>query len=119
MAIEMEKTFQARRVIDASGDADVACHASAPYRKAPRYELLGVSVSFGCSGKVKNLLVSGRCVAGDKISHAATRQMMCCAVTGQGAGIAAAVSLKDNVTCREVNVSKVQSALSKQGVRLI
>jgi ribulose 1,5-bisphosphate synthetase/thiazole synthase len=68
--------------------------------------------------KVENLLVAGRCVAGDRISHAATRQMMCCSVTGQGAGIAAAVSLKDNVTCREVNISKVQKVLKKQGVRI-
>jgi len=68
--------------------------------------------------KVENLLVAGRCVAGDKISHAATRQMMCCAVTGQGAGIAAAVSLKDNVTCRMANISRVQKALKKQGVRI-
>ena len=58
--------------------------------------------------KVENLLVAGRCVAGDKVSHAATRQMMCFTVTGQGAGIAAAVSLKDNVTCRQVNISTIQ-----------
>jgi hypothetical protein len=68
--------------------------------------------------KVENLLVAGRCVAGDKISHAATRQMMCCTVTGQGAGIAAAVSLKDNVTCRAVNIATVQKILKKQGVRI-
>jgi hypothetical protein len=68
--------------------------------------------------KVENLLVAGRCVAGDKISHAATRQMMCCTVTGQGAGVAAAVSIKDKVTCRQVNISKVQKALEKQGVRI-
>ena len=68
--------------------------------------------------KVENLLVAGRCVAGDKISHAATRQMMCCAVTGQGAGVAAAVSVKDNVTCREVDISRVQKALKKQDVRI-
>ncbi|MGD9325714.1 MAG: FAD-dependent oxidoreductase, partial [Desulfobacterales bacterium] len=68
--------------------------------------------------KVENLLVAGRCVAGDKISHAATRQMMCCTVTGQGAGIAAAVSLKDNVTCRAVNIATVQKVLKKQGVRI-
>jgi len=67
---------------------------------------------------VENLLVVGRCVAGDKISHAATRQMVCCAVTGQGAGVAAAVSLKDGVTCREVDISKTQKALKKQGVRI-
>lgn len=68
--------------------------------------------------KVENLLVSGRCVAGDKISHAAIRQMMCCAVSGQRAGVAAAVSLKDNVTCREVDISKVQKTLKKQHVRI-
>ncbi len=68
--------------------------------------------------KVENLLVAGRCVAGDKVSHAAARQMLCCAVTGQGAGVAAALSLKDNVACRNVNISKVQSALKKQGVRI-
>lgn len=68
--------------------------------------------------KVEHLLVVGRCVAGDRKSHAATRQMLCCAVTGQGAGVAAAVSLKDNVTCRNVNIHKVQQALKKQGVRI-
>ena len=67
---------------------------------------------------VENLLVAGRCVAGDKISHAATRQMMCCAVTGQGAGVAAAISLKENVTCRAAKISKIQKALKKQGVRI-
>ena len=44
--------------------------------------------------------------------------MMCCAVTGQGAGVAAAISVKDGVTCREVNVPKVQKALEKQDVRV-
>ena len=68
--------------------------------------------------KVENLLVAGRAVAGDKISHAATRQMVCCSVTGQGAGVAAAISIKDNVTCRQVDISKVQEALKRQGVRI-
>jgi hypothetical protein len=68
--------------------------------------------------RVENLSVAGRCVAGDKVSHAATRQMMCCTVTGQGAGVAAAVSLEDDVTVREVDVSHVQRVLAAQGVRL-
>jgi choline dehydrogenase-like flavoprotein len=68
--------------------------------------------------KVENLLVVGRSVGGDKISHAATRQTMCCAVTGQGAGVAAAISLKNNVTCREIDVRQVQKALEKQNVRI-
>ena len=68
--------------------------------------------------EVENLLVAGRCVAGDKMAHAATRSMMCCTVTGQGAGVAAAVSIKDNVTCGAVDIKRVQNALKKQRVRI-
>ncbi|THB75246.1 MAG: FAD-dependent oxidoreductase [Desulfobacteraceae bacterium] len=65
-----------------------------------------------------NLLVAGRCVCGDKISHAALRQMMCCTVTGQGAGTAAAVSVKDGVSTHKVDIAHVQNALIRQGVRI-
>jgi hypothetical protein len=44
--------------------------------------------------------------------------MMCCSVTGQGAGVAAAMSVKDEVSCAEVDLSRVQQALEKQGVRI-
>jgi ribulose 1,5-bisphosphate synthetase/thiazole synthase len=68
--------------------------------------------------QVENLLVAGRCVAGDKVSHCATRNQMCCAVTGQGAGVAAALSIKENVMPSELNVGLLQNALKKQGVRV-
>ena len=68
--------------------------------------------------EIDNLLVAGRCVAGDKISHAATRGMMCCTVTGQAAGVAAAVSLRDGRTTGAVDVGHVQAELKRQGVRL-
>jgi hypothetical protein len=67
---------------------------------------------------VDNLLVAGRCVAGDKVAHAATRSQVCCAVTGQAAGVAAAVSLRDGATTSGVDVGRVQTALERQGVRL-
>ncbi len=67
---------------------------------------------------VKNLLVAGRCVAGDRVSHASVRNMMCCTVTGQGAGVAAAVSVKENVDVDEVNIRLVQKELKDQGVRI-
>jgi hypothetical protein len=68
--------------------------------------------------KVENLLVAGRAVAGDQQSHGATRQMMCCAATGQGAGIAAAVSIRDGVRVAEVDIKKLQREIKKQGVRI-
>jgi hypothetical protein len=67
---------------------------------------------------VDNLLVAGRCVAGDKVSHAATRNQLCCAVTGQAAGTAAAVSLRDGCTTGGLDVASLQAELRRQGVRL-
>jgi hypothetical protein len=67
---------------------------------------------------VRNLLVAGRCIAGDAISHASVRSMMCCAVTGQGAGVGAAVSIKEGVDAGEVSVAGLQAELRRQGVRL-
>jgi hypothetical protein len=68
--------------------------------------------------KIGNLLFAGRCIAGDKISHASVRNMMCCTVTGQGAGVAAAVSVKDGADVGDVSIKHVQEALQKQGVRI-
>jgi hypothetical protein len=68
--------------------------------------------------EVDNLLVAGRCVAGDMVSHAAMRNMMACTVTGQGAGAAAAVSLQQQVTTANVDMADVQRELQRQGVRL-
>ena len=67
---------------------------------------------------VENLLVAGRCVAGDRVSHAAIRSQMCCTVTGQGAGVAAAVSVRDGKSTGRVDIARVQSALKDQGVRV-
>ena len=44
---------------------------------------------------ISNLLVVGRSIGGDKIAHASNRNMACCVVTGQGGGIAAAISVKN------------------------
>jgi ribulose 1,5-bisphosphate synthetase/thiazole synthase len=68
--------------------------------------------------RTDNLLVAGRSVAADKIALAALRNMMCCTVTGQAAGVAAAVSIQDGVKNSAVDIQRLQSALKKQGVRL-
>jgi hypothetical protein len=65
-----------------------------------------------------NLLVAGRALGGDRVAHAATRNMMCCAVSGQGAGVAAAVSLRTATPVAEVDVARVQAELVRQGARI-
>jgi hypothetical protein len=69
-------------------------------------------------GKVENLLVAGRCVGGDSVSHGATREMSCCSLTGQAAGIASAVSIKNNVGTSEIPIDRLQKAIKDQGVRI-
>jgi ribulose 1,5-bisphosphate synthetase/thiazole synthase len=67
---------------------------------------------------IGNLIVAGRTIGGDKTSHAAVRNMMCCAVSGQGAGVAAAVSLKSGASFETVDIAQVQAELRRQGARL-
>jgi ribulose 1,5-bisphosphate synthetase/thiazole synthase len=67
--------------------------------------------------RVKNLLVTGRAIGGDRMAHAATRNMACCAVAGQGAGIAAAISINSGHELERVDIDVVQAELDRQGVR--
>jgi len=66
---------------------------------------------------IDNLLVSGRSTGGDRDSHAATRNMACCAVIGQGAGIAAALSIKSEKSLTDVKIQDIQKELERQGAR--
>lgn len=67
---------------------------------------------------IDGLLVAGRATGGDRDSHAATRNMMCCTVTGQGAGVAAALSIKHEQALQHLDIALLQSELLRQGVRL-
>ncbi len=67
---------------------------------------------------VENLLVAGRSIGGDKVSHAAVRNMMCCAVSGQGAGVAAAISCKTGAPFDRIDLASVQAELLRQGARI-
>jgi ribulose 1,5-bisphosphate synthetase/thiazole synthase len=67
---------------------------------------------------VGNLLVAGRSIGGDKMSHASARNMMCCAVSGQGAGVAAAISLRRDEPFDRLHIGAVQEELVRQGARI-
>ena len=55
--------------------------------------------------EVRHLLVAGRSSGGDRVSHASTRNMSCCAVLGQGAGIVAAASIHQSCELHEVDIA--------------
>ena len=85
------------------------------YATAPEFQ-----IPYGCliPAKVENLLAAGRCVSADFPIADTLRLIPVCWVTGQAAGIAAALSIKDKCKPREVNIEKLQAALRQQGAYL-
>jgi len=66
------------------------------------------------NAKVKNLICAGRCTSVNETMWDIMRVIPCCAVTGQAAGTAAAMT--DNFS--ELNVKELQEVLKMNGVVL-
>jgi hypothetical protein len=66
------------------------------------------------SNSVKNLVVAGRCTSVTDSMWDIMRTIPCCAVTGEAAGVAAAIS--DDLST--LDVKRVQDILVKNGVKL-
>lgn len=64
---------------------------------------------------VDNLLTAGRCVSCTHIALGSIRVMVPCVGMGEAAGTAAALSLKDGITPRRLDVGKLQTQLRVQG----
>ena len=69
--------------------------------------------------RVRHLAVAGRAIGGDKVAHAATRNMACCAVVGQGVGVAAALSVRGDCEIGAVDPVRLREAIEAQGVRAL
>lgn len=67
---------------------------------------------------VKNLLVSGRCISANHVAESSVRAISACMLTGQVAGTAAAICVRDNVMPRDVDIRKLQKTLKQDNVKL-
>jgi hypothetical protein len=67
---------------------------------------------------VENLLTSGRCISVDHNAHGSTRAMPCCMATGEAAGVAAALAVKEKCSIRKVDISLLRKTLVAQGAYL-
>ena len=63
--------------------------------------------------QVENIIAAGRSIAHEGISVQAT-----CFATGEAAGAAAALSVRDDVALRKVDINKLQKRLLEQGAYL-
>ena len=64
--------------------------------------------------RVDNVLAAGRCISTELSMVDLVRLIPNCFVTGHAAGVAAAVSVQDRCTPREVEIAKVQRILKQQ-----
>lgn len=62
-----------------------------------------------------NLLVAGRTIGSDHMIMGSIRVMPCCLVTGEAAGLTAAIAVKNGQTTREVDANDVRKVLFERG----
>ena len=68
--------------------------------------------------KIDGLLTAGRCISASHVAMAAGKSMGNCMATGHGAGLAAALCVKQRIVPRELKVAALQDALRADGVDL-
>lgn len=68
--------------------------------------------------QTRNLLVAGRCFGYDQGITWDAREISTCMVTGQAAGIAAAIAVNSRCAAKDIDVNRLQNALREAGVRL-
>ena len=88
---------------------------SGAYASAPEFQIPYGSL---VPAKVENVLAAGRCISAEFEVADITRLIPVCWVTGQAAGLAAALCIQDKCKPRNVNVAKLQSLLHEQGAYL-
>jgi hypothetical protein len=79
-----------------------------------------ISIPYGAlvPAKLDGLLACGRHISCDKNSHTFMREIPQCWITGQAAGVGAAMAVAQGVEPRAVDVARVQAVLRDQGAYL-
>lgn len=67
---------------------------------------------------LKNLLAAGRCISADPVANDLLAPIQYCFATGQAAGTAAAIAVKDETSVAQVDIRKLQKHLINQNVLL-
>lgn len=73
----------------------------------------GYTVPYRCllPEKIDNLLLSGRNISGTHMAHSNFRAMPICVGTGEAAGAAAVIAVRNNISLREVTAEKIRELI--------
>lgn len=77
-------------------------------------------VPYGCTvaKDIDGLMMTGRCISVDAVAFGSTRIMTLCMAVGEGAGIGAALAVKQNIEPKAVNPADVREILLQNGAIL-
>jgi hypothetical protein len=83
---------------------------------SPKFPVISVPYGALVPARLDGLLACGRHISSDASSHGFMREIPQCWLTGQAAGVAAAVAVNAGVQPRTVDIRQVQEVLRGQGV---
>lgn len=88
------------------------------YRRYLEHE--GYDIPYRClvPKNIDNLLISGRCISSEQQPYESHRAMAPMMAIGQASGTAAALSAKNSVKPRDLDVGMLQGTLIRQGAEL-
>ena len=87
------------------------CNPNAPEIRFPSVPSFNIPLGALIPEKIDGLIVADKPISVSNIINGATRLQPCVLLTGQAAGIVAALSVKKNRQVREINIHAVQQAL--------
>ena len=92
---------------------------------------IGMSADWGSVGTVQeipysalipavgtNIIVAGRCIGAENYAWELTRSIPACAVSGEAAGVAAALTVQQKTICSELEIKLLQNKLYDRGCKL-
>ncbi len=110
----------ARKMTSADWKAGIRHDDEIGVSPSPSQKFANVSVPYGAllPAVLDNLLAPGRHLASDPGTQSFMREIPQCWLSGQAAGVAAALAAAAGMTPREVDIGRLQAELRRQGVYL-
>ena len=96
-----------------------ACNTEAPEIKFPPVPSFNIPLGALIPEKIDGLIVSDKAISVSNIMNGATRLQPCVLLTGQAAGVVAALSVRNNQNVRDVSIRTVQQTLLDAGAYLM
>jgi len=85
---------------------------------APKFNSVSVPYRALLARNIPNLLVAGRHISTDATTHTFMREIPQCWITGQAAGVAAAIAANDGVAAKDADIGRIRTELLNQGAHL-